>query len=775
MRALKSFKLFYFCLSFLLCVSDLVSQEKIKVDWGQPIDLTPKNEKDFAENWIVQNGNWNIIDGRLESTSEGKGDGCIATFNRVVVGDYAIEFNAMIIDQESLAEGGDLSIIMSADSNLRNRYDLQLGGLENRYALIQMYDLPMMQIPFEVKVNVVYKIRAEKMGDDISFYCDGKKLLSCKNQYFLTGRLNGIFAYGKGKQFWDIKLYEKKMKNYEIDLISADRLLSKVVNSTSQYFMYADVVRMLYDELLRTYNDNTELCDRIYFRLACMEVALGRIKEAEIELNKIKASKNDYEVLLLKAKSYFLTEQFEKSKKYYSICLNKFKYRISGIAGSLKGLLLTEQAKILNEKHQEFFLGNYVKNALGPSIYLVNLNLKNIEFLKFKKSEATNLILDGNEITSLKPISIFKNLRRLSISNNSQLQNLSSLNNLSVEFLIMNSTNIKSIDGINRDVLTSIHVDKMDLKDLSIIKNCPNLKKLKAQSNELKNLSELEKMKFLQTINVSLNKIKDLSGLTNLKFLETIDLSHNEIEELSKVNFEKAKSLSISNNIITDISPLRNANLLEKLNINFNRITSLESLSKITTLKTLLCFKNPLTSFGSFAKTPPETFIFSIDDLSKSYIEQLLKSWSTFELRHHKRHLEILVELKKSTKANLKQFAVKKNGHYYLNIPIFLKVKDAHTFARIFGAHLISIVDKDEISPEITDRMNYEFYWIGLQNIDNKLRWSTGENLKYDRVIRNSHGTDSVTVNTYYGISGNNKWLPRKPEYKYPFIIEWDE
>ncbi|PCJ59762.1 MAG: hypothetical protein COA79_10175 [Planctomycetota bacterium] len=729
-----------------------------EIIWGKPIDLSPKTNNDLIKKWVVYSGAWHVKNERLETlpVKEGESLEHIILFKQNIFGDFAIEFNANIKNQEALDEGGDLSVILSADDKLEKRYDLQLGGLDNKFAVIQMYNLPMAKINFILEPNKDYKFRAERIGDKLNLFCDGVKVLTSKNQYFLSGRKNGLYTYGKGKQFWNIKLYERRMRGHDLELKSVDRLLSKVIQSPNKFRKISGSIRTLYEEIIFSYPNEPKLRDRINLRLATMEISLGNFKEASDLLSSLESSGNDYDVLILKSKAFFLIGDFEKSKQSFLKCLKDYSNFQAGTAGSIKNLLISTHARSIPTEYQGFFWGTYLKHTILKKAIFNYANLNNIDFFEnaFTNKGTTNLNtidISDNNISSLKPLANYKKLNSISVSGNPKIKDLKTFNNISIKALSISNTNIKSLDGLNRDSLLSLNIDEMNLENFNLLKGCPNIYRLSAKDNSL----------------------KDLNELSSLKEIKYLSLSQNKIEDISKLNVSELRQLSMEHNVLSSIDNLSNAKELVTLNINNNNISSLDKISDLPKLKSLNCVNNPIKSFGKFAESPPITFFFTIDALSEEYIKLLLKNWSKQEYQLHEQNLKILLELKKGDKANLKQFAIKNNNHYYLSIPLLLNIPDAHKFCKKHGGHLISIVGKEELDDKIVTRMPSTHYWIGLEEIDGVIKWSTGEDMKLDRMLPIYNRRLPTDVN--YGLTHRNRWTALKPDLTLPFIIEWDE
>lgn len=755
---MKSFTFLLFASSILLLIScgdsnknnDSTASNEVDAFWGKPELLTPKNNKDLLNKWIIKKGEWDVIDGKLEAVNNEKGSEHILLLKKNIVGDYAIEFKASVKSKEALETGGDLSIILSGDSTLTKRYDMQIGGVANKYALIQMYNLPLAQMPYELRPNDVDTIRAEKIGDTLNLFCNGILLLSCKNKYFLTGRLNGIYTIGEGKQFWDIKLYKKQMKDFDVELESVDRILSKVIGYPSKYRRYAEVARSMYKNILMAYHYNPTLIDIIHLRLAHLELAMENFKSMNRHLNKVSDEKNKYDKLLLKARGSYMRGDFKLSRELFKKCFEDYKLLSVGTVINMSDLLHSKYSKKMPEEFQDYFWSTYINQTLKSKKNLINANIKSLAFFKNVTVDANYFNFQDNDIGSLAPLARFKVMSFLSIARNKNIADLKELNGASVRVLLMNNTKIKSLDGISKEKLIKLGFGRNNFKDVSILKDCVNLVYLVGNNNDIENLDDLKPMSKLRRVNFSHNKISDISAL----------------------NFEEVKFFTIEDNVVSNIDKLKTALQLRSLNLNNNKITTLDAISNLSELITVACVNNPIESLGGYAENPPKALFFSIDAMDEKYIETLKKNWSKEDFKHHKKNLEILLELKKGNKADLKKFAVEKHGHFYLSVPVFLNLKEAHEFCKKFGGHLLSIVDIDEDDEKLLDRMPYN-YRIGLEEVNDSFKWSTGENIDVDKSYFTEY--DKSSMDRFYAISHTNSWFAVPPEQALPFIIEWDE
>lgn len=532
----------------------------------------------------------------------------------------------------------------------------------------------------------------------------------------MTGRLNGIYTYGEGKQFWDIKVYRKKMRTFNIELEAVDRILSKIVSSPAKYRRHIEIVRSLYKEILRGYPYEPTVNNIVNIRLAHLELAAKNYSRLERYLKKITGKTNEYDLLLMRARSAFMQSDFAKAEELFERCIQEYKHLRVGTMVYLKLLLDTKITFEMNEKEKLYFWNTYLNYSLETKKSFLSAGLKNLNFFNTitTKVKLNFFDLEDHDLTSLAALAQFKEMSVLSLNGNKRLSSLKELNNSAIRALKISGTKITSLEGIDLNALNKIELIGNNLNDLNIIKGCVELRIFHANKNNL----------------------KSIEALLPMKKLLTLEISDNELKELYPIDFSKLQEINLKGNNLTDITPLKKALELGLVNIRGNKVSSLDALSGLPDLISVVCSENPLKSLGAFAKNPPKTLFHDITLFDDQYIETLLANWSDEKHRYHKKNLEILVELKKGDKADLRKLAIKSNEHSYLPVPVLLNLKDAHAFAKKHGAHLISIVDIEENDPKLTDRMPYRLYWIGLEEANDEFKWSTGEFVDTDDVFK---------------------------------------
>lgn len=200
----------------------------------------------------------------------------------------------------------------------------------------------------------------------------------------------------------------------------------------------------------------------------------------------------------------------------------------------------------------------------------------------------TCLVIFGQSITDLSPISSLTKLKYIEFDENSSIEDISYLGNLvNLEYLSM------------RDNLIS---------DISALGNLINLKELYLNWNPLTDISPFSNLTQIEVLHISNScfeqKINSLSPISNLITLRHLYATFEELDDISDlsglINLEMAY---ISFNKISDLSPLYNLNKLERIYAEGNLITSLDSIHILENLDFLNLDSNPITDISDLEFT----------------------------------------------------------------------------------------------------------------------------------------------------------------------------
>ena len=197
-----------------------------------------------------------------------------------------------------------------------------------------------------------------------------------------------------------------------------------------------------------------------------------------------------------------------------------------------KGHIFKKDIENTKKIHANF--GNPLTTLNGNTNYKIT-NLDGIQY--FKALEV--VLLEGNDIRDISPLSSLSNLKRLDLSSNRELTDVSPLSNLSnLEYLDISS--IKKLTDITplSKLTKLVYLDAIDnkIKEVGALSGLPNIKTLSLSINEIEDISSLNKLYSLRTLQLGANKIKDIRPLSNMVGLEVLQLEKNPIEDFTPLN-----------------------------------------------------------------------------------------------------------------------------------------------------------------------------------------------------------------------------------------------
>lgn len=191
-------------------------------------------------------------------------------------------------------------------------------------------------------------------------------------------------------------------------------------------------------------------------------------------------------------------------------------------------------------------LENYLQEELQE------LNLSKQDVLSIEK-----LNLSDRNLTSVKGLEHFKNLKELNLSNN-------------------NLTDSSFLEELNK--LEELNLNYNQLKELKI--NSPKLKSLKLRGNRLDSIKFISSLSQLTSLNIRDNNIQDITPLSNLNSLVKLNIRGNQIKSLKPLEDKlELKDLNARNNQINSIEPIKNLSLEQRLYISGNSIKDIHLLS----------------------------------------------------------------------------------------------------------------------------------------------------------------------------------------------------
>ncbi|BCE00708.1 leucine-rich repeat domain-containing protein [Marinicellulosiphila megalodicopiae] len=180
-----------------------------------------------------------------------------------------------------------------------------------------------------------------------------------------------------------------------------------------------------------------------------------------------------------------------------------------------------------------------LSGAFLNKLIVLNLGANNISNINSLSSftSVKNLIIGGNPIVSLQPISNLISLTSLDVSSNVVLESLDPIAGL------VNLTNLN---------IAITHTD-----DLTILYNFPELTSLVMLAIGASDITPVTSLVKLKYLNLNNNYVEDLTPLSNLTQLTQLYLSNNKITDVSPLStLTNLTKLQLNGNIITDCTPV---------------------------------------------------------------------------------------------------------------------------------------------------------------------------------------------------------------------------
>ncbi|CAL6076904.1 leucine-rich_repeat domain-containing protein [Hexamita inflata] len=272
------------------------------------------------------------------------------------------------------------------------------------------------------------------------------------------------------------------------------------------------------------------------------------------------------------------------------------------------------------------------KNKIEPKIWIFVQNLPDLEqvdcpyeffgnLFRFicETTDCEKVLQEIKQINPLLNIEV-KEFRQLLLQNDKEIKNISFVNQLNIQSLIINKCiNIKfngiadikllqvnncelqTFDGLqNWSQLLELNLCANKLKNLEKLENLTNLIILALHSNEISNLEPLKKLVNLQQLHIKYNQIENLEPLKTLQNLRVLFLDYNKIRNLEPIKgLVNLEVLYLSNNRIQPLDYLKNLINLVKLNLSDNQIENLDPLKNFVNLRTLYLSNNQINNIDS--------------------------------------------------------------------------------------------------------------------------------------------------------------------------------
>ena len=171
---------------------------------------------------------------------------------------------------------------------------------------------------------------------------------------------------------------------------------------------------------------------------------------------------------------------------------------------------------------------------------------------------------------------------------------------------VVNNYKVNSLEeiynSINLEIVVEMEVINMTLKDLSFLKNFPNLEILNLSFNNLTNLETMPEMPKLTKLNLSYNFLQDITQLKNQYSLKELYLHYNPLTDISPI-----KSLPELEILEAELIMVKDFNILDELKnlkyVALSKHTKYENLLKkinVFSDKDIIVLTNLTTFFTKF-------------------------------------------------------------------------------------------------------------------------------------------------------------------------------
>ena len=218
----------------------------------------------------------------------------------------------------------------------------------------------------------------------------------------------------------------------------------------------------------------------------------------------------------------------------------------------------------------------------------VNCYENQIKSLNVSRCTAlTKLKASNNQLTSL-DVSKCTELESLECSDN-KLKSLDVSNCTLLKWLYCENNRLTSLDMSNCTMMLQLFCAGNQLTSLNVSK-CTNLGRIHCQNNKLPSL-DVSNFTNLNYLDCGSNKLSSLD-VSNCKLLETLDCDKNQLSSLDVSHNKSLDFISCTNNKLTSLD-LSRCKWVDSLNCSANQLTSL-NIRQCTKLKTLYCGDNKL-------------------------------------------------------------------------------------------------------------------------------------------------------------------------------------
>ena len=275
--------------------------------------------------------------------------------------------------------------------------------------------------------------------------------------------------------------------------------------------------------------------------------------------------------------------------------------------GSVSGTILTvENGK--DEVSYQYDCGKGVKPIFifETSLPINDKNFPDANFRKYikgniaggrdvltveERSKVETIEVEGWNISNLKGIEAFPNLKELNCGNNS-IQKLDLRQNPMLITLKCNKNQLTQLDLSKNPDIDYLNCSENQLEQLDV--SHLKLEYLYCSHNDLEQL-DVKNSKWLRELDCSKNELTKLDvDVTHKPNLVRVECQNNQLTSLILGENKMLRKLNCANNQLTQLN-LNNMSSLEELNCANNKLTQL-NLNNMISLKELKCQNNQLTA-----------------------------------------------------------------------------------------------------------------------------------------------------------------------------------
>ena len=211
-----------------------------------------------------------------------------------------------------------------------------------------------------------------------------------------------------------------------------------------------------------------------------------------------------------------------------------------------------------------------------------------------EQRKVESIEVKGWNISNLKGIEAFPNLKELNCENNS-IQKLDLRQNPELEKLICNKNQLTQLDLSKNPNIYFLNCSWNQLEQLDV-SHLKDLVTLDCSHNDLEQL-DVRKSRSLVALNCSSNRLTELDAdVTHKPSLERVECQNNQLTSLILGQNKGLKKLNCANNQLTQLN-LKNMISLKELRCQNNQLTALD-VSSSQDLTTLVLKNNHLTSLN---------------------------------------------------------------------------------------------------------------------------------------------------------------------------------